>query len=34
MISERFTAVHRAANSCELFDWRKTAEGRLAKSAD
>ena len=30
MITERFTAVHRAANSCELFDWRKTAEGPLA----
>jgi uncharacterized protein (DUF924 family) len=31
MIAQRFTEVHKAANNCELFHWRKTSEGRLAE---
>lgn len=31
MISERFSEVHQAANRCELFEWRQTAQGRLAE---
>jgi uncharacterized protein (DUF924 family) len=31
MITERFNKIHRAANCCELSDWRKTPEGRLAE---
>ena len=31
MITQRFVDVHRAASSCELSHWRKTAEGRLAE---
>lgn len=30
-IITRFADVHRAANRCELADWRKTSEGRLAE---
>jgi len=26
-----YTDLHSAANACELFNWRKTAEGRLAE---
>jgi uncharacterized protein (DUF924 family) len=31
LIKTRFGAVHIAALRCELFDWRKTASGRLAE---
>jgi uncharacterized protein (DUF924 family) len=31
LIIERFSEVHSRAVSCELFEWRKTAEGRLAE---
>jgi uncharacterized protein (DUF924 family) len=31
MITEQFNKIHRAANCCELSDWRKTPEGRLAE---
>tara|TARA_R110000751_G_scaffold307921_1_gene435668 strand:+ start:35244 stop:35783 length:540 start_codon:yes stop_codon:yes gene_type:complete len=31
MITQRFAAMHRAANACELFNWRKTPQGRLAE---
>ncbi|MBL4584224.1 MAG: DUF924 domain-containing protein [Pseudomonadales bacterium] len=30
-IKNRFSEVHQQAISCELFDWRKTPEGRLAE---
>lgn len=30
-IRDHFCDVHRAACQCELFDWRETAEGRLAE---
>ena len=30
-IRERFAGIHAKAIRCELFDWRKDAEGRLAK---
>ena len=30
-ISQRFGKLHRQACAAELFDWRKTAEGRLAE---
>lgn len=30
-IAGRFDRLHRAAARCELFDWRRTAEGRLAE---
>ena len=30
-ITERFLAIHRQARCCELFDWRTSAEGRLAE---
>jgi uncharacterized protein (DUF924 family) len=30
-IVERFSEVHRSATRCELFEWRKTARGRLAE---
>lgn len=30
-IQDRFSAVHQQAIACELFHWRKTAEGRLAE---
>ncbi len=31
LISSRFSAVHSRATRCELFEWRETAEGRLAE---
>ncbi|MEM7539861.1 MAG: DUF924 family protein [Chloroflexota bacterium] len=31
LIRDRFSNVHEAANKCELFTWRETAEGRLAE---
>jgi uncharacterized protein (DUF924 family) len=31
IIIARFGSVHRAAAQCELVDWRKSAEGRLAE---
>jgi uncharacterized protein (DUF924 family) len=31
LITTRFGALHRAASRCELFEWRKTATGRLAE---
>ncbi len=31
LISNRFSAVHSRAVRCELFEWRETAEGRLAE---
>ncbi|MGB0835071.1 MAG: DUF924 family protein [Psychrobium sp.] len=30
-IIEQFSKVHQAAVACELYDWRKTPEGRLAE---
>ncbi len=30
-ISKRFSEIHKKASRCELYDWRKTAEGRLAE---
>lgn len=30
-ISERFSEIHASAARCELFEWRKTALGRLAE---
>ena len=31
MIVDQFSEVHRRATRCELFEWRKTAQGRLAE---
>ena len=31
LICERFSELHRAAAQCELYDWRKSAKGRLAE---
>ncbi len=31
LIIERFMQIHNEANSCELYDWRKSAKGRLAE---
>ena len=31
VIVERFSAVHAQANRCELFEWRKEPQGRLAE---
>jgi uncharacterized protein (DUF924 family) len=31
LINERFSEIHARAIRCELFEWRKTAEGRLAE---
>jgi len=31
LITTRFGVLHTAASRCELFDWRKTATGRLAE---
>jgi uncharacterized protein (DUF924 family) len=31
MIGKRFKDLHEAASNCELFEWRKTPEGRLAE---
>ncbi len=30
-ITERFSALHRGASRCELFEWRNSAAGRLAE---
>ena len=30
-IRERFAGIHAQASRCELFAWRKSAEGRLAE---
>ena len=31
LVHDRFAAVHLAASRCELFDWRVSAQGRLAE---
>lgn len=31
LIEDRFSAVHKQANQGELFDWRQSAQGRLAE---
>ncbi len=31
MIIERFGELHRQAAACELFNWRESAQGRLAE---
>jgi uncharacterized protein (DUF924 family) len=31
LIRERFSEVHAQANRCDLFEWRATAQGRLAE---
>lgn len=31
LIADKFLALHAQANRCELFEWRKTARGRLAE---
>jgi uncharacterized protein (DUF924 family) len=31
LIASRFSEVHRQASRCELYQWRDTAEGRLAE---
>ncbi len=31
LLIERFTHIHNAANACELFEWRQSAQGRLAE---
>lgn len=31
LIEQRFLAMHTSASQCELFDWRESAEGRLAE---
>lgn len=31
LISERFSEIHAQANRCELFEWRRTPNGRLAE---
>ena len=31
LIVERFLDIHASAMRCELFDWRNSAEGRLAE---
>jgi uncharacterized protein (DUF924 family) len=31
LISDRFSAIHKRASRCELYEWRETAEGRLAE---
>ncbi len=31
LIMERFGDLHKQASLCELFDWRQTAQGRLAE---
>ncbi|UGA56913.1 DUF924 family protein [Vibrio sp. VB16] len=31
IIQNRFMALHQQASQCNLFEWRKTAEGRLAE---
>jgi uncharacterized protein (DUF924 family) len=31
LIVQMFSAVHKRANNCELFEWRRSAKGRLAE---
>ena len=31
LITDRFLALHKQANNCELFQWRNSAKGRLAE---
>ncbi|MEO1889499.1 MAG: DUF924 family protein [Cycloclasticus sp.] len=31
LITDRFSDIHAKASQCELFEWRDTAEGRLAE---
>jgi uncharacterized protein (DUF924 family) len=31
LLVERFSAIHQRASQCELFEWRKQSEGRLAE---
>lgn len=31
LIVDRFSALHEQVNRCELFEWRRTAKGRLAE---
>jgi uncharacterized protein (DUF924 family) len=31
LVVDRFSAIHSRATRCELFEWRKSAEGRLAE---
>lgn len=31
LITERFSEIHAQANQCELFEWRRDPEGRLAE---
>lgn len=31
LITERFSVIHASATRCELFEWRKSAHGRLAE---
>ena len=31
LIADKFLALHEQANKCELFEWRKSAKGRLAE---
>lgn len=31
LIKDRFLTLHQQANQCELFEWRKSAKGRLAE---
>src|SRR3990167_5345340 len=31
LIEQRFGALHQAATHCELYEWRNTAQGRLAE---
>ena len=31
LIKDKFLTLHEMAGKCELFEWRKTAEGRLAE---
>ena len=31
VIIERFSGIHRSAARCELYEWRKSAQGRLAE---
>lgn len=31
LIAERFSEVHAQANQCELYEWRRTPQGRLAE---
>lgn len=31
LITDKFLAIHQQASQCELFEWRATAQGRLAE---